>query len=144
MSGTTVGWATDDADARARLDARYGRRRPARGRKRVLVAVLALLVAAVTGWAVWAAFAVARSSLSWLDQGADAANPAAVRVSFAVTAAPGAHVVCTVRATDGGGVVVGWLDVPVTVPASGRTTATVVVPTSQPATGGGVAACALR
>jgi Domain of unknown function (DUF4307) len=134
--------SSDTPDVRARLDERYGRRPDRRGRRRLLVAVLAVLVVAAAAWAVWAAFALARSSLTWQDAAVDAADPAAVRVSFVVRAAAGTRVVCTVRATDGAGAVVGWLDVPVALPASGRATATAVVPTSQPATGGGVGACA--
>jgi hypothetical protein len=93
---------------------------------------------------VWAAFALTRSSLTWTDAGADIQGSTSVRVSFVVRAAPGTHVVCAVRATDETGAVVGWLDVPVVPPASGTATATVTVPTSQPATGGGVASCARR
>jgi Domain of unknown function (DUF4307) len=141
-SGSPDGSATPDV--RARLDERYGRRRPRPGRRRLLVAVLAVVAVAVAAWVVWAALGVARSSLTWQDGAVDAADPAAVRVSFVVRGAAGAHVVCTLRATDAAGAVVGWLDVPVALPSSGRATVTAVVPTSQPAIGGGVGACAPR
>jgi Domain of unknown function (DUF4307) len=125
------------------LDERYGRR-PARAGRRRLVVALAAFVVVAAGWAVWVAFSVAGSSLTWWDAGADASDPAAVRVTFDVTMAPGTQAVCAVRATDATGTVVGWVDVPVVAPASGRVRRTVVVPTSQAATGGGVGDCARR
>jgi hypothetical protein len=88
--------------------------------------------------------AFTRSSLSWQDTGAEVQGTSAVRVSFVVRAAPGTHVVCAVRATDDTGAVVGWLDVPIVAPGSGRANATATVPTSQPATGGGVSSCVRR
>jgi hypothetical protein len=161
LSGTTVGNSAGSAssaspsssssspsssaeDARARLDQRYGRRPPRPGRRRLLVAAVAAFAVAAAAWAVWAAVTSAGASLSWQDTGRDARDPAAVRVSFAVSAAAGSRVVCAVRATDDRGAVVGWLDVPLVVGSSGRATVTATVPTSQPATGGGVSACARR
>jgi hypothetical protein len=144
MASASAGTAPDAGDVRARLDERYGRRPARPGRRRALVAVLVLFVAAAAAWAVWAAVALSRSSLTWQDAGTDVVSPTAVQVSFAVRAAPGAHVVCAVRALDGTGAVVGWLDVPVIVPESGRATATATVPTSQPATRGGVSSCVPR
>jgi Domain of unknown function (DUF4307) len=135
--------SADSSSLQARLDERYGRR-PRPGRRRLLVALLAAVVAVAAAWAVWAAFALTRSSLTWTDAGADVTGTTAVRVSFVVRAAPGTHLVCAVRATDDTGAVVGWLDVPVVAPSSGTATPTVTVPTSQPATGGGVASCARR
>jgi hypothetical protein len=158
LSGTTVGnsagsasdaspsWSPSSSaeDARARLDQRYGRRPPRPGRRRALVAALAAFGVAAAAWAVWAAVTSAGASLSWQDTGTDGGGPAAVRVSFAVRAAAGSRVVCAVRATDDRGDVVGWLDVPLVVGSSGRAAVTATVPTSQPATGGGVSACARR
>jgi Domain of unknown function (DUF4307) len=135
--------ASDAADVRARLDERYGRRPARPGRRRALVALLAVVVAAVVAWAVWAAVALTHSAVTWQDAGAEV-GPSAVRVSFVVRAAPGTRLVCAVRATDHTGALVGWLDVPIVTPESGRTTATATVPTSQPATGGGVGSCARR
>jgi Domain of unknown function (DUF4307) len=130
------------------LDARYGRRPPSTAGRRRLLAALAVFVAAFAAWAVWAAVGITQSSLTWRDAGADASDPGAVRVSFVVSLAPGREAVCAVRATDVSGAVVGWLDVPVQAPASGgplvRVTTTATVPTSQPATGGGVSDCARR
>ena len=71
-----------------------------------------------------------------------------VRVSFAVSLAPGTPAVCAVRATDASGAIVGWVDVPIEAPGSDGPPAevrrTVTVRTSQPATGGGVSDCAPR
>jgi Domain of unknown function (DUF4307) len=130
------------------LDARYGRRPPSPARRRRLLAAFALFVFVAVAWAVWAAIRITQSTLTWADTGADASDPALVRVSFVVSLAPGREAVCAVRATDGSGAVVGWVDVPVTAPSSGaglvRVTKTAPVPTSQSATGGGVSACAGR
>jgi hypothetical protein len=144
MASASAGTASDAGDVRARLDERYGRRPAGPARRRALVVVLAVLVAAAAAWAVWAAVALTRSSVTWQDAGSHVVGPTAVQVSFAVRAAPGTHVVCAVRALDGSGDVVGWLDVPVVAPESGRATATATVPTSQPATSGGVSSCVPR
>ncbi|MGZ4603568.1 MAG: DUF4307 domain-containing protein [Kineosporiaceae bacterium] len=124
------------------LDERYGRRPPRPGRRRWLFAALGAFVVVAGAWAVWAATSLAAASLSWRDVGVDASDPAAVRVTFEVSTAPGSRAVCVVRATDHAGTVVGWMDVEVLVPPSGRWHAAVVVPTSQPATGAGVGDCA--
>src|SRR5256885_10942624 len=137
MASASAGTAPDAGDVRARLDERYGRRPARRGRRRALVALLVVFVAAAVTWAVWAAVALTQSSLSWQDTGAEVVGPSAGRVSFVVRAAPGMRVICAVRATDDTGAVVGWLDVPVVAPGSGRANTTATVPTSQPATGGG-------
>jgi hypothetical protein len=126
------------------LEERYGRRPARAGRRRWLFAGLAAFVVLVTAWAIWSATSIARSTLTWRDVRADASNPALVRVTFEVTTAPGQRAVCSVRATDGAGAVVGWVDVEVPSSASGRRQQAVLVPTSQPATGGGVADCARR
>ncbi|HVN12532.1 MAG TPA: DUF4307 domain-containing protein [Kineosporiaceae bacterium] len=126
------------------LDERYGRRPPRPARRRWLFAGVAVFVLVAGAWLVWAGISVAGSSLTWQDAGADASGPAAVRVSFVVSMTPGGQAICTVRATDTAGTAVGWMDVPVVAPASGRVRQTVLVPTSQPATGGGVGACARR
>ena len=144
MASASPGTASDAGDVRARLDERYGRRPARPGRRRALVALLAVFVAAAVVWAVWAAVALTRSSLTWQDTGTEVMGPSALRMSFVVRAAPGTRVVCAVRATDDTGTVVGWLDVPVVAPASGRASATATVPTSQPATGGGVGSCVRR
>jgi hypothetical protein len=143
-TASDAGDAADAADVRARLDQRYGRRPVRPGRRRVLVALLVVFVVVAAAWAVWTAVTLTRSSVTWQDSGAAVAGTSAVRVSFVVRAAPGTHVVCAVRATDDTGAVVGWLDVPVVAPESGRAPVTVTVPTSQPATGGGVGSCVRR
>jgi hypothetical protein len=144
MASASPGTAPDAGGVRARLDERYGRRPARPGRRRALLALLVIFVVAAAAWVVWAAVALTRSSVTWQDTGAEVLGPPAVRVSFVVRAAPGTHVVCAVRATDDTGAVVGWLDVPVVAPASGRATPTATVPTSQPATGGGVSSCVRR
>ena len=130
------------------LDARYGRRPPSPARRRRLFAALAVFVVVAAAWAAWAAVRLTQSSLTWQDAGADTSDPALVRVSFVVSLAPGRRAVCAVRATDRSGAVVGWLDVPVEAPAAGgplvSVTTSATVPTSEPATGGGVSDCARR
>jgi Domain of unknown function (DUF4307) len=144
MASASPGTASDAGDVRARLDERYGRRPARPGRRRALVVLLVIFAVAAAAWVGWAAVAVTRSSLTWQDTGAEVLGPSAVRVSFVVRAAPGTPVVCAVRATDDTGAVVGWLDVPVVAPASGRAAPTATVPTSSPATGGGVSSCVRR
>jgi Domain of unknown function (DUF4307) len=130
------------------LDARYGRRPARPARRRWLLAALAVFVVAAGAWAVWAAIRITEASLTWRDAGSEASTPSVVRVSFVVSLAPGRRAVCAVHATDASGAVVGWVDVPIEAPVSGgqlvsvRRTAT--IPTSQPATGGGVSDCARR
>jgi hypothetical protein len=130
------------------LDERYGRRPRNPASRRWLLAALAVFVVVAVVWAAWAAVRITQSSLTWRVTGSDAADPDAVRVSFVVSLAPGKRAVCAVRATDGSGAVVGWLDVPVEAPAAGgplvSVTTSATVPTSEPATGGGVSDCARR
>ena len=125
------------------LDVRYGRR-PARDRRRVLVAVFALVGVLVLAWAVWAGGTVSRATIGWRATAVDASDPAVVRVSFEVTQAAGRAALCTVRATDADGQVVGWVDVPVPPSASGTATATAAVRTSRPAADGAVVTCVRR
>jgi hypothetical protein len=125
------------------LDQRYGRRPP--GRRRVaLVVVLALVAAGAVAWAVWAVAGLSRASVSVGQVTVDASDPALVRVSFDVSVPGGRSAVCSVRATDAAGVVVGWADVRVAPAGSGAGTASVAVRTSMPASGGGVRDCIAR
>jgi uncharacterized protein DUF4307 len=130
------------------LDERYGRRPPGPATRRRLMAALAVFVVLAVAWASWAAVRITQSSLTWRDTGAVAAGPGAVQVSFVVSLAAGTRAVCAVRATDASGAVVGWVDVPVDAPTAGgrvvRVTREATVPTSQPATGGGVSDCVRR
>jgi hypothetical protein len=125
------------------LDVRYGRRQ-ARDRRRLLVAALVAAAVLALAWAIWAAGTVSRAGISWRATAVDASDPAVVRVSFEVNQAPGRAAVCSVRATDSGGQVVGWVDVPVPPSASGTSTATAAVRTVRPAADGGVVTCVRR
>ena len=125
------------------LDVRYGRR-PARDRRRLLVAVLATVGVLALAWAIWAGGTVSRARIDWRPTAVDTSDPAVVRVSFEVTQAAGRAVVCSVRATDADGQVVGWVDVPVPPSASGTATATAAVRTVRPAADGAVVACVRR
>jgi hypothetical protein len=125
------------------LDVRYGRR-PARDRRRLLVAVLAVVAVLALAWAVWAGGTVSRATTSWRATAVDASDPAVVRVSFEVDQAAGRGAVCSVRATDADGQVVGWVDVPVPASATGTATGTATVRTVRPATDGAVVTCVQR
>ena len=125
------------------LDARYGRR-PARDRRRPLVAALAGVLVLALVWAIWAGVSVTRATIDWQPIAVDTSSPGVVRVSFSVTRAAGRAALCTVQATDAAGVVVGWVDVPVPASASGTATATASVRTARPATDGGVVTCVRR
>jgi hypothetical protein len=125
------------------LDVRYGRR-PAGGRRRVLAAAFATALVLALAWAVWAGGTVSRARIDWRAIAVDTSDPAVVRVSFEVTQAAERAAVCSVRATDGDGQVVGWVDVPVPPSASGTATATAAVRTTRSAVGGGVVTCVRR
>ena len=125
------------------LDVRYGRR-PGRDRRRVLVAALATAGVLALAWAIWAGATVSRARIGWRVTALDTSDRAVVRVSFEVTQAAGRAVVCSVRATDADGQVVGWVDVPVPPGASGTATATAAVRTTRPATDGTVVTCVRR
>ena len=125
------------------LDERYGRR-PARNRRPLLLGTLGVFVAAAVVWAIWSIAILTTSTLSWREVGVDASDPAAVRVTFEVSRSGGRPVLCSVRATDAAGVVVGWVDVPVG-PSSAETIGTQArIRTVRPAAGGGVVTCVRR
>ena len=125
------------------LDARYGRR-PGRDRRRLLAAALATFLAVALAWAVWAGATVTRARIDWQATAVDASDPALVRVSFEVTQGTARAAVCSVRATDAEGRVVGWVDVRVPASGSRRATATAAVRTVRPATDGTVVTCVRR
>jgi len=125
------------------LDVRYGRRR-ARDRRRLLVGALASAGVLALAWAIWAAGTVSRAGISWRPTAVDTSDQSVVRVSFEVTQAAGRAAVCSVRATDADGQVVGWVDVPVPPSASGTASATAAVRTTRPAADGTVVTCVRR
>ena len=125
------------------LDVRYGRR-PGRHPPRMVIAALAVAGVLALAWAVWAGGTVTRARIDSRATAVDTSDPAVVRVSIEVTQAGGRATVCSVRATDADGQVVGWVDVPVPATASGTATATAAVRTTRPAAGGGVVACVRR
>ena len=125
------------------LDARYGRR-PGRDRRRLLAAALATFLAVALAWAAWAGASVARARIDWQATAVDTSDPGFVRVSFQVTQGAARAAVCSVRATDADGGVVGWVDVRLPASQSGRATATAAVRTVRPATDGTVVTCVRR
>jgi hypothetical protein len=137
--GATSGGGVSGDD----LDARYGRR-PPRDRRPLLTTALAAFVVLALAWAIWAGVSLTRASIGWRATAVDTADPGVVRVSFEVTQATRRAAMCSVRATDAAGAVVGWVDVAVPASTSGTATATAAVRTSRPATGGGVLTCVRR
>ncbi len=125
------------------LDVRYGRR-PGRHPRRMVIAALAITGVLALAWAVWAGGTVSGARIGWRATNVDTSDPAVVRVSFEVTQPAGRAAVCSVRATDADGQVVGWVDVPVPPGASGTATATAAVRTIRPAASGGVVTCVRR
>ncbi len=123
------------------LDERYGRA-PARDRRRLLTVLLGAFVLVAVVWAVWSLAVLGRTTLRWGTTAVDTGDPAAARVSFQVSGGVAGPVVCSVRATDAGGVVVGWTDVQTRSGDPGGTTAT--VRTSRPAADGSVVSCVRR
>jgi hypothetical protein len=125
------------------LDERYGRR-TGRDRRPLLFAVLGVFVLLAATWAVWTIWSLGRTTLTWTTVAVDASDPASVRVSFQVSQAAGHAALCSVRATDAAGAVVGWVDAPVRAATTRTTGAEVRVRTVRPATGGGVVSCVRR
>ena len=123
------------------LDERYGRA-PARDRRRLLAVLLGAFVLVAAAWAVWSLVLLGRTTLNWSTTAVDTADPAAARVSFEVSGGEAGPAVCSVRATDADGVVVGWTDVQVRAGTPGGATAT--VRTTRQAAGGGVVSCVRR
>jgi len=85
-----------------------------------------------------------RAGIDWRFTAVDTADPGVVRVAVEVTQDAGRAAVCSVRATDAAGAVVGWTDVGVPASASGTATATASIRTTRPAAGGGVVTCVRR
>jgi Domain of unknown function (DUF4307) len=125
------------------LDARYGRRAP-RDRRRPLAVALAAFVVLALAWAVWAGVTISRSRIDWRATAVDSSDPALVRVSLTVTQDAGRAALCSVRATDADGRVVGWTDVGVPASRTGTATATATVRTTGQAADGTVVACVRR
>jgi hypothetical protein len=130
------------------LATRYGR--PASpGRRRVIVGVLAVLVALAVGWAAYFAVTTGNPTVTWQDLGYRI-TPAGVDVTFEVTfdnsAGPSATAVCTAQAQNQVHTVVGSKDVRVgPLGSSGFRTLRIrtTVPTSEPAITGLVTGCTL-
>jgi hypothetical protein len=95
-------------------------------------------------WAVWAGVTIGRARIDWRATAVDSSDPAVVRVSLTVTQDAGRAALCSVRATDAGGRVVGWTDVGVPASPTGTATTTATLRTTRQAAGGAVVACVRR
>ena len=120
---------------------RYGRALSP-SRRRIGLAVVALVVAATVGWFAWAAYS-GRESATGTDVGFTVVDDGAVRVTFDVTKPKHATATCTVEAMDRGFAVVGTVQVRVGPAEHGVVRQTATVRTTNRATTGQVTSCAL-
>lgn len=98
--------------ADARLDERYGRRAPSRGRRRLRLAAVAAAAAGVLGWAAWAGPGlVAGEPVAHQVVGFSAPTDTEVELVFQVTKDPAATARCDLRALAEDFTTVGWLTV---------------------------------
>jgi len=130
------------------LEERYGRRERSPAARRVLIAALAVFVAAVVAWAVWAASDFGREQQIRADvvrftARGDAQAEVDVRVSFDSAVPDDADGVCTVKAFNEQGTIVGRRDITVGPASSGEVRTRVVLSTSERAASAAVPACAV-
>jgi Domain of unknown function (DUF4307) len=122
-------------------DGRYGRAlSPVR--RRVGIAVLAVLVAAAVGWFAWASYS-GRQSATGTDVGFVVVDDSTVRVTFDVTKPKDATARCTLEAMDSGFGVVGTVQVRVGPSDHGVVRQTATVRTTNRATTGRVTSCSV-
>jgi len=112
-----------DPDARASLDARYGRTPGATRRTRVVVISAAVaFVAVFAAWLWWGGILQPTAQLEVRDTGHVIESDRSVSVDWSLTVSPGTAVSCAVQAQDERFGIVGWkvVDVP---PSDQRTRA---------------------
>ncbi|GAA4767850.1 DUF4307 domain-containing protein [Microbacterium gilvum] len=122
-----------------RLDDRYGRTR--RGSTRVAWIVGGVIAAAVLAWFAWSTMAEAAGSVDYDDTGFAVHGDHEVEVTFQVTSASDAPVVCALEALDEEFGVVGWRIVELPPAQAVSASYTETVPTVAEATTGIVKSC---
>lgn len=128
-----------DQDSDGTLAARYGRR-PAR-RVPTWLVLAVVVVAALLGWAVWAAFGSSRDTVGALVQSYSVRSDHLVSVTVEITRTTSQPVQCTVTATATDHSQVGEQVVRLPAGSSGTMVRTVDVRTERQATSADVGAC---
>jgi Domain of unknown function (DUF4307) len=99
----------------ATLDARYGRSPRSPSRRRLLLAIVAVVsVAVFIGWIIWAGLLGSGVQLEARDTGHVIVSDSLVQVRFDLSVDPGAKVGCAIEGLNESFTVVGWkvVDVP--------------------------------
>lgn len=129
----------DDAAAAQAMAARYGR--PAVPRRRVGIAVIAVGVAALLVWVVWAAIGQSRNNVGGLVESFDVKSPHAMSVTVQITRGSTKAVHCTVVALATDHSEVGQRVVRLPAGPSGTLTVTTLVRTERGATAADIVDC---
>ena len=129
---------TNGANAEA-MAARYGR--PSAARRRVGFAVIALGVAALLAWVVWAALGQSGNNVGGLVESFDVRSPHEVSVTVQITRTSTDAVHCTISAMASDHAEVGQRVVRLPAGSSGTRTITTVVRTEREATTADVVDC---
>jgi hypothetical protein len=127
------------ADADAALAARYGR--SASGRRRTGIVVIAIVAAALTGWAVWAALGQSGDTVGGLVESYDVRSPHEISVTLQITRTAEGPAQCTVVALASDHAQVGRHVVRLAPATSGTRTITTLVRTEREATTADVTDC---
>jgi hypothetical protein len=122
---------------------RYGGGRPARRRRAITVAAVAVLALVGLGWVVYAGLAQGRADVQFNDVGFAIVDDASVQVTWDVGKDPKATAVCTLRALDRNKTAVGIASVTVGPTTAQVTRRTDTVRTSALAVTGMVRDCAI-
>ncbi|MEJ5866590.1 DUF4307 domain-containing protein [Pseudokineococcus sp. 5B2Z-1] len=143
-SGEAPGPGASTGSRDARLEARYGRRGPSPGQRRLRVLLAAVGGAAVLGWAAWAGPALLLGEgVSTQVVGFSAPTATAVELDFQVTMDPGSTARCDLRALAEDFTTVGWQTVDVGPSDADVVRRSVEIRTQQPAVSAEVMGCEL-
>jgi hypothetical protein len=113
------------------------------GSSRTMISVGAVVVALITAWVIWDAFALTSSTVASSIVSQRVVDPTRIDVTLTIVLDPGRKAVCTVHALNPGKTVVGNVDVTVGPSTQKEFTSTVQVPTMEQAAGSEVKACVL-
>jgi hypothetical protein len=131
-----------DPDARAELDARYGRTRSSTNRTRaIVIASAAAFVAVFAAWLVWGGLLGAPAQFQAVDTAHELVDDGTVDVTWRFTVEPGTDARCAVQALNSTFAIVGWVIVDVPASATLTRDLTQRVLTTEPAVTGLIYRC---
>lgn len=128
-----------DSHVAQTMTARYGR--PAVGRRRAGWVLVALVVAGMLGWLVWAALGRSQDSVGGLVESFDVRSPHGIAVTVRITRTSTDAVQCTITAIASDHSQVGLLTLRLPAGPAGTSTLTTLVKTEREATAADVAGC---